>query len=49
MFLVQLVLLCVYFQGFVDVCLKNHNRHEAVKYLPRVAADKKVKYYIKAG
>lgn len=34
---------------FVDVCLENENTAEAVKYLPRVAEDLKMKYYMKAG
>ncbi|EFA13302.2 Vacuolar protein sorting-associated protein 16 homolog-like Protein [Tribolium castaneum] len=33
---------------FVDICLEKNNRHEALKYLPRVGDDLKVKYYIKA-
>ncbi|VEN47400.1 unnamed protein product [Callosobruchus maculatus] len=34
---------------FVDVCLDNNNRQEAMKYLPRVSEDCKVKYFIKVG
>lgn len=34
---------------FVDVCLQNGNREEALKYLPKVSEDIKVKYCIKAG
>lgn len=33
---------------FVDICLEKNNRQEALKYLPKVAEDLKVKYYIKA-
>lgn len=32
---------------FVDVCLQNGNKMEAVKYLPKVNDELKVKYYIK--
>lgn len=35
------------YHPFVDVCL--HNKEEALKYLPKVNEDVKVKYYIKAG
>lgn len=34
---------------FVDVCLQNDNREEALKYLSRVSEDLKVKYCIKVG
>ncbi|XP_057651566.1 vacuolar protein sorting-associated protein 16 homolog [Diorhabda carinulata] len=34
---------------FVDVCLQNGNKEEALKYLPKVNEDIKVKYCIKAG
>lgn len=34
---------------FVDVCLEQKNTEEAVKYLPKVSEDFKVKYYVKAG
>nr|XP_023028466.1 vacuolar protein sorting-associated protein 16 homolog [Leptinotarsa decemlineata] len=34
---------------FVDVCLQNDNRQEALKYLPKVTEDIKVKYCIKTG
>lgn len=34
---------------FVDVCLENENITEAMKYLPRVNEDFKIKYYLKAG
>lgn len=37
------------FSAYVDVCLEHGNRQEALKYLPRVSEDVKVKYYIKAG
>lgn len=33
---------------FVDICLEKNNKHEALKYLPKVSEDLKVKYYIKA-
>lgn len=33
---------------FVDICLQKNNRTEAMKYLPRVSDDIKVKYYVKA-
>lgn len=33
---------------FVDVCLQKHNHEEAMKYLPRVSEEIKVKYYVKA-
>ena len=33
---------------FVDICLEKNNRQEALKYLPKVSEDLKVKYYIKA-
>lgn len=33
---------------FVDVCLQKKNNEEALKYLPKVGDDLKVKYYIKA-
>ncbi|CAG9822683.1 unnamed protein product [Phaedon cochleariae] len=34
---------------FVDVCLEHDNRQEALKYLPKVTDDIKIKYCIKAG
>lgn len=34
---------------FVDVCLTYSNKDEAAKYLPKVADDIKVKYYLKVG
>lgn len=34
---------------FVDVCLQNDNRQEALKYLPRVNDDIKITYCIKLG
>ncbi|XP_018576701.1 vacuolar protein sorting-associated protein 16 homolog isoform X1 [Anoplophora glabripennis] len=34
---------------FVDVCLQNDNKEEALKYLSRVSEDLKVKYCIKVG
>ncbi|KAG5894092.1 hypothetical protein JTB14_003948 [Gonioctena quinquepunctata] len=34
---------------FVDACLQNDARREALKYLPKVAEDIKVKYCIKTG
>lgn len=34
---------------FVDVCLENNNVTEAIKYLPKVSEDLKIKYYMKAG
>ncbi|CAG9864088.1 unnamed protein product [Phyllotreta striolata] len=34
---------------FVDVCLRQDKRQEALKYLPKVGDDIKVKYCIKAG
>ncbi|KAJ8985073.1 hypothetical protein NQ317_019757 [Molorchus minor] len=34
---------------FVDVCLQNDNRQEALKYLSKVSEDVKVKYCIKVG
>lgn len=34
---------------FVDVCLQNDNRQEALKYLPKVSEDIKVTYCIKLG
>ncbi|RZC42147.1 vacuolar protein sorting-associated protein 16 -like protein, partial [Asbolus verrucosus] len=33
---------------FVDICLQKHKRPEALRYLPKVSEDLKVKYYIKA-
>lgn len=32
---------------FVDVCLKYDNTSEAIKYLPKVREDLKIKYYVK--
>ncbi|CAH0559319.1 unnamed protein product [Brassicogethes aeneus] len=37
------------YHPFVDVCLQNDKKDEAIKYLARVNDDVKVKYYIKAG
>lgn len=34
---------------FVDVCLEKDNNQEALKYLPKVSEELKIKYYIKAG
>lgn len=34
---------------FVDVCLQNDSKAEALKYLPKVSEDLKVKYCIKVG
>lgn len=34
---------------FVNVCLQKNNRQEALKYLPKVSEDLKVKYYLKAN
>ncbi|KAL3836276.1 hypothetical protein ACJMK2_021714 [Sinanodonta woodiana] len=36
-------------EAFVEVCLKNGNKHEALKYIVRVSPDKKVKCLIKMG
>ncbi|KAK3602689.1 hypothetical protein CHS0354_017895 [Potamilus streckersoni] len=36
-------------EAFVEVCLKNGNKHEAMKYIIRVSPDKKVKCLIKMG
>lgn len=33
---------------FVDICLEKGKKYEAMKYLPKVGDDLKVKYYIKA-
>lgn len=37
------------YEPFVDVCVKHHKTYEAMKYLPKVQASNKVKYYVKAG
>lgn len=36
------------YEPFVDVCLKNGNKLQAQKYLPKCREDIKVKYYVKA-
>lgn len=36
------------YEPFVDACLKNNRKDEALKYLPRCRDDIKVKYYVKA-
>lgn len=36
-------------ESFVEVCMKHHNTHEALKYIPRVTADKRVKCLISMG
>uniref|UniRef100_T1IUZ1 Vacuolar protein sorting-associated protein 16 homolog n=1 Tax=Strigamia maritima TaxID=126957 RepID=T1IUZ1_STRMM len=37
------------FEPFVDICLQYNNKREAIKYLPKVRVENKVKYYMKAG
>ena len=36
-------------QSFVEICMKYNNKHEAMKYLPKVAPKNKVKCYYKVG
>ncbi|XP_022100529.1 vacuolar protein sorting-associated protein 16 homolog [Acanthaster planci] len=37
------------YEPFVEVCMNHHNKYEANKYIGRVAAENKVKMYIKMG
>lgn len=37
------------YEAFVQVCLKNDNREEAQKYLPKVREEYKLSYYVKCG
>ncbi|XP_013393973.1 vacuolar protein sorting-associated protein 16 homolog [Lingula anatina] len=37
------------YEPFIEVCMENHNRFEATKYLTRVAPENKVKCHVRVG